>query len=82
MPSSRFAEALKLASELSEEERAELAEELWNTVPDELSPACEQELRGRVAEMKAAAARGEPTGRALDFDEMTKVVRDPRNDDG
>ena len=36
MPSARFAEALKIAAELPEEERAELARELVRTLPENL----------------------------------------------
>jgi putative addiction module component (TIGR02574 family) len=81
MPSNRFAEALRIASDLPDDERAALAEVLWETVPDELDPAWEQELRARVAEMKAAHARGEPTGARLSFDEMMALVRKPGNDE-
>jgi len=81
MPSNRFAEALRIASDLPDEERAALAEVLWETVPDELDPAVEQELRGRVAEMKAAHARGEPAGAKLSFDEMMALVRKPGPDE-
>ncbi|HEX8789628.1 MAG TPA: addiction module protein [Polyangiaceae bacterium] len=81
MPSNRFAEALRIASDLPDEERAALAEVLWETVPDELDPALERELRGRIAEMRAAHARGEPTGKTLSFDEMMALVRKPRADE-
>jgi len=75
MASPRVAKVLELAAALPKEERAELADELWSTVPDELSPEWEAELRGRVAEMEAADARGEPAGVALTFEEMSKRVR-------
>jgi hypothetical protein len=82
MPSNRFEEALRIASDLTDQERAALAEVLWETVPDELDPALEKELRGRIAEMKAAHARGEPTGAKLSFDEMMALVRKPGRDKG
>jgi hypothetical protein len=72
---SRVAKMLELAAELQPEERAELADELWSTVPDELSPEWQHELRERVDEMNAADARGEPAGEALTFDEMMRRVR-------
>ena len=81
MPSNRFAEALQIASELPEDERAALAEVLWDTVPDHLSPAWESELRARIAEMKAAQALGKPVGHALNFDEMMALVRAPPRDE-
>ena len=81
MPSDRFAEVLQIASELPDDERAALAEVLWDTVPDRLSPAWETELRARIAEMKAARGRGEPGGLALGFDEMMVLVRKPAQDD-
>jgi hypothetical protein len=81
MPSNRFAEALRIASDLPDEERAALAEVLWETVPDSLDPALEQELRARIAEMKAAHARGEPPGAKLGFDEMMALVRKPGHDE-
>jgi hypothetical protein len=62
MPSERVAKLLKLASECSAEERAELADELWSTVPEELSPESKDEIRRRVAEADAAHARGELPG--------------------
>lgn len=75
MPSERVAKLLKLASECSAEERAELADELWNTVPEELSPEWKDEIRRRVAEADAAHARGELPGVALTCDEMLERVR-------
>jgi putative addiction module component len=72
---SRVAKMMELAAELRAEERAELADELWSTVPDELSPEWERELRERVDEMNAADARGEAVGEALTFDEMVRRVR-------
>ena len=75
MPSDRVAKVLKLASDWSAEERAELADELWITVPDELSPEWKDEIRRRVAEADAAHARGEAPGLALTFDEMLEQVR-------
>ncbi len=72
---SRVAKMLDLAAELQPEERAELADELWSTVPDELSPEWQHELRQRVDEMNAADTRGEPVGEALTFDEMIRRVR-------
>ena len=44
-------------------------------VPDELDPALEQELWGRIAEMKSAHERGVPAGAKLSFDEMMAIVR-------
>jgi putative addiction module component len=70
MPSERVANVLRLASEWSAEERAELADELWSTVPDVLSPEWKDEIRRRVAEADAGHARGEAPGLALTFDEM------------
>jgi len=80
MPSRRFAEALKIAADLPEEERAALAEELWNTVPDELSPASEAELRQRLAEMDAAGASGASPGLVLTIDEAIARARRPGDD--
>ena len=81
MPSDRFAQALKLAAELVAEERADLAEQLWSTVPDELSDEWKQELRDRVDEMAQAEARGEQPGIAFSFDEMMERVRAPSDDE-
>jgi hypothetical protein len=75
MRSDRFAKVLELAAELRDEERAELADQLWSTVPDELSAEWTDELRHRVAEMEGAEARGERPGVALSFDEMMERVR-------
>jgi Putative addiction module component len=75
MPSDRFAQALKLAAELGTEERAELADQLWSTVPDELSDEWKQELRDRVAGMEQAEANGEQAGIVLSFDEMVERVK-------
>jgi len=75
MPSERVAKVLKLAGELGDEERAELADELWSTVPDALTPEWREEIRQRLEEMRQAEARGEPVGQALTFDELVKQVR-------
>jgi len=75
MPSDRVAQVFELAAKLGDEERAELADRLWSTVPDELSDEWKAELRDRVAEMEEADARGEPAGVALSFDEMMRQVR-------
>ena len=72
--SDRVARVLALAAKLREDERAELADKLWSTVPDELSPEWEAEIRARVAAMDAADARGESPGLALTFDEMLEHV--------
>jgi hypothetical protein len=75
MPSDRVAQVFELAARLGDEERAELADRLWSTVPDELSDEWNAELRDRVAEMEDADSRGEPAGVALSFDEMMRQVR-------
>ena len=54
MPSDRVAQVFELAAKLGNEERAELADRLWSTVPDELSDEWKAELRDRVAEMEEA----------------------------
>jgi hypothetical protein len=75
MPSDRVAKVLKLAAELPDEERAELADELWSTVPDDISPEWRDEIQSRLAEMNEADARGEPAGRALSFEELVREVK-------
>jgi hypothetical protein len=72
---------LELASELAEDERLELAEELWEHVPEKLSPAWEAELRRRAHEMDAAEARGELAGVVLTVDEAIERARRPGNDE-
>jgi hypothetical protein len=69
MPSARFAEALKLANELPEDERAELARELVRTLPEDLeleddgfSDEWKHEIRRRLRE--------EPRGEALTLDQL------------
>jgi hypothetical protein len=79
--SDRFAKVLELASRLADEERAELADRLWSTVPDELSDEWKAELRDRVTAMEEADARGEPVGAALSFDEMMRLVRDSSDEE-
>ena len=74
MPSERVAKLLKLASECSAEERAELADELWSTVPEGPSPKWKDEIRRRVEEADAAHARSDLPGVALTFDEMLERV--------
>jgi putative addiction module component (TIGR02574 family) len=69
MSSARVARMLELAAELPDDERLELAEELWERVPDEFSPAWQAELRRRMADMDAAEARGDSAGRVLTIDE-------------
>ena len=71
-----------MATKLGDEERAELADRLWSTVPDELSDEWKAELHDRVAEMEKADARGEPAGVALSFDEMMHQVRASRAPSG
>ena len=75
MPSARFAEALKLANELPEDERAELARELVRTLPEDLeledeedgfSDEWKQEIRRRLRE--------EPRGEALTLDQLRARV--------
>jgi DNA-binding GntR family transcriptional regulator len=81
MPSARVARMLELADELADEERIELAEELWERVPDKLSPEWEAELRKRMEEMDAAEARGERPGLVLTVDEVIERARRPGDDD-
>jgi hypothetical protein len=81
MPSARVAKMLELASELGDEERLELAEELWEHVPDTVSPEWETEIRKRAAEMDAAEARGEEVGLVLTIDEAIQRARRPGHDD-
>ena len=75
MSSERVARVLKLATDLGEDERAELAEELWNTLPSELSPEWRAEIEQRLGQMRSAEARGEPVGRALDFDQLLDEIK-------
>jgi putative addiction module component (TIGR02574 family) len=72
---------LELASELAEDERLELAEELWEHVPEKLSPAWEAELRRRAHEMGAAEAQGELAGVVLTVDEAIERARRPGDDE-
>jgi hypothetical protein len=75
MPSARFAEALKLATELPEEERAELARELVRTLPEDLQ--LEDEEAGFSDEWRAEIKRrlrDEPRGEALTFDQLRERV--------
>jgi hypothetical protein len=74
VPSERVARVLKLAVELGDEERAELADELWNTIPEELSAEWRDEIRGRLQEMHDAEARGDAVGESLPFDELVRRV--------
>jgi hypothetical protein len=60
MPSARVAKVLELAALLTDDERAELADRLWSTEPGLLSDDWTAEIRGRVDEMNAAEAGGEP----------------------
>ena len=75
MPSARFAEALKIAAELPEEERAELARELVRTLPEDLeleddesgfSEQWQAEIRRRL--------RDEPRGEPLTFEQLRERV--------
>jgi len=75
MPSDRVAKVLKLAAELDTEERAELAEELWGTVPDEVAPEWTDEIQLRLKEMREAEARGQPVGQRLTFDELLREIK-------
>jgi len=75
VPSERVARVLKLAAELGEDERAEVAEELWSTLPEELSPAWRAEIERRLADMHAAEARGEPAGQVLDFEQLLREIK-------
>jgi hypothetical protein len=70
-PSDRFAEALKLAAELPDEERAELARELVRTLPEELE--LEDEESGFSEEWQAEIRRRlreEPRGEPLTFEQL------------
>jgi hypothetical protein len=73
--SDRVAKVLALAANLGNDERAELADKLWSTVPDELTEEWETEIRARVAAMDAADARGESPGLILTFEELLEQVR-------
>jgi hypothetical protein len=81
MPSDRVAKVLELAASLPDDERAELADRLWSTVPDVLSDEWTAEIRGRVEEMNAAEARGERPGLVLTFDEMLAHVKGHADDE-
>jgi hypothetical protein len=75
MPSARFAEALKIATELPEEERAELARELVRTLPEDLE--LEDDEDGFSDEWKVEIKRrlrDEPRGEALTFDQLRERV--------
>jgi non-homologous end joining protein Ku len=66
MPSSRYTEALKIATELPEEERAELARVLVRTLADDFQPTTDED--GFSEEWKAEIKRRlkeEPRGEAL-----------------
>ena len=81
MPSARVAKMLELASDLGDDERIELAEELWERVPDQTTPAWEAEIRRRAADMDAAEARGEQGGSVLSFVVAVQRARRPGDDD-
>jgi hypothetical protein len=75
MPSARFTEALKLAGELPEEERAELARELVRTLPEDrgledeetgFSPEWQVEIKRRL--------RDDPVGEPLTFEQLRERV--------
>jgi len=75
MPSARFAEALKIAAELPEEERAELARELVRTLPEDLE--LEDEESGFSEEWQAEIRRrlrDEPRGEPLTFEQLRERV--------
>jgi hypothetical protein len=75
MPSARFAEALKLAAELPEEERAELARELVRTLPEDLE--LEDDESGFSEEWQAEIRRrlrDEPRGEPLTFEQLRERV--------
>ena len=81
MPSDRVAKVLELAASLPDDERAELADRLWSTVPDVLSDEWAAEIRGRVDQMNLAEARGERPGLELTFDEMLAHVKAHADDE-
>jgi hypothetical protein len=75
MPSARFAEAIKIAAELPEEERAELARELARTLPEDLE--LEDEESGFSEEWQAEIRRrlrDEPRGEPLTFEQLRERV--------
>jgi hypothetical protein len=75
MPSARFAEALKIAAELPEEERAELARELVRTLPEDLE--LEDDESGFSAEWQAEVRRrlrDEPPGEPLTFEQLRERI--------
>lgn len=82
MSTARVARMLEMAAELADDERLELAEELWERVPDKLSPAWEAELRRRMSDMDAAEARGDSPGRVLTIDAAIEHARRPGDADG
>ena len=83
MPSERVRKVLAVAEklELAPAERVELADELLRSAPEptqegaEFTPEWTEELRRRLAENKAAEARGEPTGVRMSIDELIEHVR-------
>jgi hypothetical protein len=82
MSTARVVRMLEMAAELADDERLELAEELWEHVPDKLSPASEAELRRRMSDMDTAEARGDSPGRVLTIDAAIEHARRPGNADG
>jgi hypothetical protein len=75
MPSARFAEALKIATELPEEERAELARELLRTLPEDLE--LEDNEGGFTGEWQVEIRRrlrNQPRGEALTFEQLRERV--------
>jgi putative addiction module component (TIGR02574 family) len=56
MPSNRFGEALKLASDLPDEERAELARELIRSLPESFD-AFDSEIERRLDEVDEGTAK-------------------------
>jgi Putative addiction module component len=56
MPSDRFGEALKLAAELPDEERAELARELIRSLPDSFDDF-DSEIERRLDEVDNCSAK-------------------------
>jgi hypothetical protein len=75
MPSARFSEALKIAAELPEEERAELARELVRTLPEDLE--LEDDESGFSVEWQTEIRRrlrDEPRGEVLTFEQLRERV--------
>jgi len=73
MPSDRLAKVLKLAEELPEEERVELARELLRGLPDDVDELDDDIDRDELRRRIAAVQNG--TATLIPWDEARELVR-------